>query len=134
MIGGQRKRPSAKERGVNLVGYLNHVLGAGRIGAPVRRGKRTGCPVAWRPAVAVGNPAYPVDATWAEPDLDQAAALMRRVARAPWWAALRGRRAARRMRRRHSALAVGRRIERELKHGASSSDDRKSLSPGRSAC
>ena len=97
--------------------------------------KRTGYPVAWRPAaVGVGNPAYPVDATWAEPDLDQAAALMRRVARAPWWAALRGRRAARRMRRRHSALAVGRRIERELKHGASSSDDRKSLSPGRSAC
>lgn len=60
------------------------------------------------------NP-YPADKEWAEPDLDAAAALMRRVADNPEAAVLRGRRAASDIRRTHSpqasAESVGRRIE-----------------------
>jgi glycosyltransferase involved in cell wall biosynthesis/SAM-dependent methyltransferase len=52
------------------------------------------------------NP-YPANQEWAEPDLDQASALMREVCENPELAALRGRRAADDIRRTHSAEAAG---------------------------
>jgi SAM-dependent methyltransferase/glycosyltransferase involved in cell wall biosynthesis len=50
---------------------------------------------------------YPPEAEWAEPDLDQAARLMRQVFEQPDEAAARGRRAAADIRRTHSSRAAG---------------------------
>jgi glycosyltransferase involved in cell wall biosynthesis/SAM-dependent methyltransferase len=57
---------------------------------------------------------YPAEAEWAEPDIEQAAALMREVVAEPGDAAERGRRAATDIRRTHSARAAGERIEARL--------------------
>jgi glycosyltransferase involved in cell wall biosynthesis/SAM-dependent methyltransferase len=59
------------------------------------------------------NP-YPADAEWAEPDLDQAAALMQQVFEHPETAALRGQRAAEDIRRTHSPEAAGEAIKRRI--------------------
>jgi glycosyltransferase involved in cell wall biosynthesis len=58
---------------------------------------------------------YPPDAVWAEPDLDQAAELMRHVYENPAEAAERGRRGAEDIRRTHSPEAAGRAMERRLR-------------------
>jgi glycosyltransferase involved in cell wall biosynthesis len=56
--------------------------------------RRTGYPVKWAPArVGPGVPIYPEDGIWADPDIDDAAALMRMVVSAPRAAARRGTRA-----------------------------------------
>jgi glycosyltransferase involved in cell wall biosynthesis len=58
---------------------------------------------------------YPADGIWAEPDLDEAAALMRRVLAAPEEARVRGAIARREMLERHSPAAAGASIERRLR-------------------
>jgi glycosyltransferase involved in cell wall biosynthesis/SAM-dependent methyltransferase len=64
---------------------------------------------------------YPADKEWAEPDLDQAAALMREVFENPEAATLRGQLAAADIRRTHSPEAAGaafkRRVEEVRRHG-----------------
>jgi glycosyltransferase involved in cell wall biosynthesis len=75
----------------------------------------TGYLVDWKPTrVAGDNSVYPADGTWADPDLDHAAALMREVAAAPRDAQLRGARAAKRIATAHAPLAVGRALAGEL--------------------
>lgn len=66
--------------------------------------------------VEIGDGAapYPVDGTWAEPDVEQAAALMRRVFEQPEEARARGLRAAHDLRVRFSADAAGRVMARRL--------------------
>jgi glycosyltransferase involved in cell wall biosynthesis len=72
-------------------------------------------PVDWEP-VRVGEGAYPypADGTWAEPDLDQAAALMRRVRAEPAEARARGQRARTDLLERHSAAVAGSSMARRL--------------------
>jgi glycosyltransferase involved in cell wall biosynthesis/SAM-dependent methyltransferase len=61
--------------------------------------------------IGPGADPYPPDKEWAEPDLDQAAALMRDAFENPRGAALRGRRAALDIRRTHSPAAAREEIE-----------------------
>ena len=69
----------------------------------------TGFPVGYRLVeLGAGNEPYPADATWADPDLDQAAELMRHVVEHPADAARRGERARELMEREHSTEAAGR--------------------------
>jgi glycosyltransferase involved in cell wall biosynthesis len=69
----------------------------------------TGFPVGYRLVeLGPGNEPYPADATWADPDLDQAAELMRHVVEHPADAARRGERARELMEREHSTEAAGR--------------------------
>jgi glycosyltransferase involved in cell wall biosynthesis len=72
-------------------------------------------PVDWEP-VQVGEGAYPypADGTWAEPDLDQAAALMRHVRAEPAEARERGQRARGDLLEHHSAAVAGASMERRL--------------------
>ena len=64
--------------------------------------------VPWRPApVPAGAEPYPAGGTWAEPDLDAAAAVLRRVVDEPELAAARGTRAAADIATLHSASAAG---------------------------
>jgi glycosyltransferase involved in cell wall biosynthesis len=77
--------------------------------------RRTGYPVRWTPArVGPGVPIYPEDGYWAEPDLDRAAALMRKVVASPDAAARRGRRAAKWIARKHAPATVGHAVAHEL--------------------
>jgi hypothetical protein len=71
--------------------------------------------VDWKP-VRVGEDAhpYPADGLWADPDLDQAAELMRAVLADPEQARTRGRRARHELLERHSPAAAGAAIERRL--------------------
>jgi hypothetical protein len=71
--------------------------------------------VNWTP-VPVGDGAYPYPAegVWAEPDLDQAAALMRRVRSEPSEAHERGQRAHRDLLNGHSAAVSGASVRRRL--------------------
>lgn len=67
-------------------------------------------PIPWTPArVPEDCPPYPAGTRWAEPDVDAAAAALRRVVEEPEWAAALGARAAEDIRSRHSpeAAAVG---------------------------
>jgi hypothetical protein len=64
--------------------------------------------------VGPGHEPYPPDAEWAEPELDQAAALMRRVVDDPAAAAERGRRAAAEIRRDRSPQRAGEQMLRRL--------------------
>jgi len=66
--------------------------------------------------IGADAPPYPADGEWAEPDLDQASALMRRVFEDPRAAAERGRRAGADIRRTHSLAAAGEAIEARLVH------------------
>ena len=76
---------------------------------------RTGYLVRWSPTrVGPEAPPYPEDGLWAEPDLEQAASLMRAVAARPRAAAARGRMGARRIVRAHDPATVGRAIARRL--------------------
>ncbi len=72
-------------------------------------------PVDWKP-VQVGEGAYPypADGTWAEPDLDHAAALMRRVRAEPAEASERGERARLDLLEQHSAAVAGASMEQRL--------------------
>ena len=65
--------------------------------------------------VGPGADPYPADAEWAEPDLDHAAKLMRRVYERPRLAAARGRWAALGIRRTHSQAAAARIIRRRIR-------------------
>ncbi|CAN5364124.1 hypothetical protein BH11ACT1_BH11ACT1_06700 [soil metagenome] len=76
--------------------------------------------------IGAGHEPYPADGTWAEPDVDAAAALMRLVVDDPALAAARGARAALDIRSRFSAHAAGERIARRL---AEIRDERSRLSP-----
>jgi glycosyltransferase involved in cell wall biosynthesis len=71
--------------------------------------------VRWEPA-AVGDGAYPYppDGVWAEPDLDHAAELMRKVLAAPEAARQRGEIARREMLERHSPTVAGEAMRRRL--------------------
>jgi glycosyltransferase involved in cell wall biosynthesis len=72
-------------------------------------------PVPWSSVpVGTGHEPYPADGTWAEPDIDAAAALMRLVVADPDLAAARGARAALDIRTRFSSAAAGERIARRL--------------------
>lgn len=71
--------------------------------------------VPWQPAEIPADAApYPAGGTWAEPDLDAAAAAMRTVVDEPEVAAARGARAARDIATLHSPGAAGRRIAERL--------------------
>jgi glycosyltransferase involved in cell wall biosynthesis len=84
-------------------------------------------PVPWSSVpVGAGHEPYPADGTWAEPDIDAAAALMRLVVADPTLAADRGARAALDIRTRYSSAAAGVRIARRL---AEIRDQRSRLSP-----
>ncbi len=69
-------------------------------------------------AIGPGHDPYPADGEWAQPDLDQAAALMRAVRDAPEEAALRARRLRADVEREHAPAVAGRamaaRLERVL--------------------
>lgn len=65
--------------------------------------------------VGPGAGPYPAWAEWAEPDLDHAAKLMRRVHRRPRLAAVRGRWAAAGIRRTHSPAAAARIVRRRVR-------------------
>lgn len=65
-------------------------------------------------SIGPGNDPYPPEGEWAEPDPDHAARLMRQVFDHSEEARDRGRRAARDIRRTHSADAAGRVVERRL--------------------
>jgi glycosyltransferase involved in cell wall biosynthesis len=68
-------------------------------------------PVPWTPTrIGPGNEPYPADGTWADPDVDAAAALMRLVIDEPAEATRRGARAAEDIRTRYSAATAGDRI------------------------
>jgi glycosyltransferase involved in cell wall biosynthesis len=70
--------------------------------------ERTGYPVDHRLVeIGLGNAPYPADGLWAEPDVDHAAELMRRVVEHPDDAASRGERAREQMQREHSSEAAG---------------------------
>ena len=70
--------------------------------------ERTGFPVGYRLAeIGEGQAPYPPDGTWAEPDAEHAAALMRHVVEHPDDAARRGERAREHMEREHSSEAAG---------------------------
>ncbi len=72
--------------------------------------------VSYKPVtVGEGVYPYPADGVWAEPDLDEAAALMQRVLAAPEEARARGAIARRDILERHSPAAAGARIERRLR-------------------
>ncbi len=72
-------------------------------------------PVDWEPArVGEGAYPYPAEGTWAEPDLDQAAALMRHVRAEPAEARARGQRARRDLLEHHSAAVAGTNMARRL--------------------
>ena len=73
--------------------------------------------VDWKP-VTVGDKAgvYPADATWAEPDLDQAAALMRHVFERQAEARERGELAHRQISASHAPAVAGREMEVRLRH------------------
>lgn len=72
--------------------------------------------VDWSPVpVGPGAEPYLAQGTWAEPDLDHAAALMRRVFEAPEAAAHLGRRAAQDIRRTHSPAVAGATMEVRLR-------------------
>jgi glycosyltransferase involved in cell wall biosynthesis len=64
--------------------------------------------------VGPGAGPYPADGTWAEPDIDHAAHLMRQVFEDPAAAERMGKRAAEDIRRTHSPLAAGRTMEARL--------------------
>lgn len=71
--------------------------------------------VPWTPAsVPPGAGPYPAGATWAEPDVADAARLLRRLVTEPGYAARLGARAARDLARTHSADAIGRRMSARL--------------------
>ncbi len=71
--------------------------------------------VSWRPVeVGGGSWPYPADATWAEPDLDEAAAWMRHVFEHPDDAAAKGQRARRDILERHSLARAAAFVERRL--------------------
>ena len=72
-------------------------------------------PVPWSLVpIGAGHEPYPADGTWAEPDVDAAAALMRLVVTDPALATARGARAALDVRSRFSSDAAGERIARRL--------------------
>jgi len=76
---------------------------------------QNGCPVpAERVMLTEHHDVFPKGAVWAEPDVDYAAACMRRLAAEPGWGAALGERAAADIRRRFSARAVGERYRRRL--------------------
>jgi glycosyltransferase involved in cell wall biosynthesis len=96
--------------------YGRPVIATGFGGNLEYMSSRVAYPVRWQPCrVGPGVPIYPEDGTWADPDIDHAAALMREVAARPDGARARGRRAARRIAQRYSAAAVGRVIGRRLR-------------------
>jgi glycosyltransferase involved in cell wall biosynthesis len=64
--------------------------------------------------IGPGADPYPPDRQWAEPDLDQAAALMRQAFENPKGAAVRGRRAALDIRRTHSREAACKEIKQRM--------------------
>ena len=66
-------------------------------------------------SIGPGNHPYPPEGEWAEPDVDHAARLMRQVFDYPEEAHERGRRAARDIRRTHSADAAGSILENRLR-------------------
>lgn len=71
--------------------------------------------VPWTPtAVPADCPPYPAGSRWADPDLDAAAAAMRRVVQDPEWAERLGRRAAADIRDRHSPAAAAVRVRARL--------------------
>jgi glycosyltransferase involved in cell wall biosynthesis len=71
--------------------------------------------VPWTPVpIGAGAEPYPPDGTWAEPDLDAAAALMRQVIEDPELAARVGARAASDIATAHSPAAAGRRMAARL--------------------
>ncbi len=72
--------------------------------------------VDWRPAkVGEGAHPYPAEGVWADPDLDQAAALMHTVMADPDGARERGRRARRDMTERHSPHVAGESMRERLR-------------------
>ncbi|MGV8978003.1 MAG: glycosyltransferase [Cellulomonas sp.] len=72
-------------------------------------------PVPWSSVpIGTGHDPYPADGTWADPDLDAAAALMRLVVADPALATVRGERAALDIRTLFSSEAAGERIGRRL--------------------
>jgi glycosyltransferase involved in cell wall biosynthesis len=81
--------------------------------------RRTGYPVRWRAAPVAPNPVYPAGAVWAEPDVAEAARLMREVAGSPSAAAARGRRAAARIAANNSQTAVAGKLGRTLRRAGS---------------
>ena len=75
----------------------------------------TGYLVSWEPAeVEEGSPIYPAGARWAEPDVDHAASLMRRVYADPVAARVRGRLARKAIAELASPEVVGRRMCRRI--------------------
>jgi glycosyltransferase involved in cell wall biosynthesis len=84
-------------------------------------------------AVGEGVYPYPPDGVWADPDLDQAAALMRHVFHEPAEAQAKGRLAREEMMARHSPAAAGAVIERRLRLIAERmyADGTRSLNVGR---
>jgi hypothetical protein len=74
--------------------------------------------------VGPGVDIYPADGVWADPDLDHAAALMRRVVEQPEEAAARGARAAEDVLRRFSPAAVGALARTRLEQLAARSAER----------
>jgi glycosyltransferase involved in cell wall biosynthesis len=75
-------------------------------------------------AIGSGNDPYPAEGVWAEPDLDQAARLMRAVFERPREAALRGERAAAEIRASHGPDAAGRAMVARLRQVAESPRER----------
>ncbi len=72
--------------------------------------------VDWQPVkVGEGAHPYPADGVWADPDLDQAATLMRRVLADPGGARERGRRARREVIERHSPRVAGESMRKRLR-------------------
>jgi len=75
--------------------------------------------VPWVPAVIpAGAEPYPAGGTWADPDLDAAARMMRSVIEDPAGAAARGARAASDVATLHSPAVAGRQIAAQLKESA----------------
>lgn len=71
--------------------------------------------VPWRPAtIPADAPPYPAGGTWADPDLDAAAQMLRRVVDDPADAAARGARAAADIERLHSPAVAGARVAERL--------------------
>src|SRR5690606_14681075 len=79
------------------------------------------------PATVTDRSRYPEGGTWAEPDLDHAAALMRSVVEDPDTARKRSAAGADALRRRHSPAAVGAVLAEHIERGRASVADRPPL-------
>jgi glycosyltransferase involved in cell wall biosynthesis len=102
------------------MGYGRPVIATDYGGCTEFLTRRTGFPVPWSPIEVGPNAIYPQDDVWAEPDLEQAARLMRHVVDAPLRARVRGRSAAARIAMRHAPRVVGKQLLRELRRASSS--------------